>query len=189
MNRVNMMLEKPIRRSVIYLLSIMLALTMLIMLTALAKAQVPPPGERPEAAPAASTPTMRYLSERVFTTHLDDNGEPVTSAGAELLAPALVQQSCEGCDPVFVETATATGTHPMVITATEDISELTHTSGLVAPTIIDGLVSQDPNVSDPFDPAGRPPLHPHRHGTGRGTQSRRRNPCLRGARPRHLPRL
>jgi hypothetical protein len=149
-----MALRRSTRRTVIYVLPIMLALIMLIMLTALARAQVPLPAERPEAAPANASATTRRLPATISTTRLNDTGVPVASANTELAAPVVVQQSCEGCDPVFVETATATGTYPMVITATEDISELTQSSGLVAPTIIDALVSQDPNVWDPFEPLG-----------------------------------
>jgi hypothetical protein len=149
-----MALRRSTRRSVIYVMPIMLALIMLIMLTALARAQAVAPAEWPEAAPADASATTRRLPATISTTSLNDTGAPAVSANAELLAPAVAQQSCEGCDPVFVETATATGTHPMVITATEHITELTQTSGLVAPTIIDALVSQDPNVWDPFDPPG-----------------------------------
>jgi len=90
----------------------------------------------------------------LLTVTATSAGDPGVSDAIDLLATAIAPSLCQGCDPVVIETEMATGSHTMALTTTHEIAVLTEASGLVAPTLIEGAIAQDPTRYDPFDDLG-----------------------------------
>ena len=100
--------------------------------------------------PAAAVPGDSNL----LTVTARSIGDAGVSDDIELVATAVAPPPCEGCDPVYVETESATGSRTRTLTATHAITSLAEASGIIAPAIIDGSISQDPTRWDPFDDLG-----------------------------------